>query len=131
MTRPAMFRPAASRRRARVTAAVLALGLVLTGGGAAQAWDWPRDPALRPAPEAEVSTVDAEAAIATKLGSLLAEGGLGKAYSLRVVDVESGRVVADRLGTKARIAASSTKLFTAVAALDVLGKNRKFTTKVK
>ncbi len=116
--------------RRTLLVALLVLALAFVGGGGAHAFDWPRDPALRPVPEAVVSTVDAEAAIVTKLDSLLARGGLGAAYSLRVVDVESGRVIAGRKDTTARIAASNTKLFTAVAALDTLGKNTRFATKV-
>ncbi|MDQ2623934.1 MAG: D-alanyl-D-alanine carboxypeptidase [Actinomycetota bacterium] len=122
----------ARRRRTRLLGTlVVALALVLGGGPGAHAFDWPRDPALRPVPESLVTTADAEAAMVAKLDSILPAGGLGTAFSLRVVDVESGRVIADRNGTKARIAASNTKLFTAVAALDVLGKDARFTTAVR
>jgi len=126
---PRSARPRLTRSRALLVA-LLTLALAFTGGAGAHAFDWPRDPAMRPVPEAVVTTKVAEAAIVTKLDSLLARGGLGKAYSLRVVDVESGRVIAGRKDTTARIAASNTKLFTAVAALDTLGKNTRFTTKV-
>lgn len=119
-----------SPRRA-VVGLALALVLAFTGGGAAQAFDWPRDPVLRPVPEAVVSTQVAEATITTDLATVLARGGLGKAFSLHVVDVESGRVIAQRAPAKARIAASNTKLFTAVAALDVLGKDTRFDTTVR
>ena len=119
------------RTRNAVVGTLLALVLALTSGGAAHAFDWPRDPAKRPVPEAHMSTKDAEADIAAKLDAVLAKGTLGKAYSLRVVDVESGRVISDRAGTKARIAASNTKLFTAVAALDVLGADKRFDTQVR
>src|SRR5690625_93397 len=105
--------------------------LTLLGGGGASAFEWPRDPALRPVPEAEVTTDAAEASIRTKVHAITARGGLGKAFSLRVVDVESGRVVVGQRAAKARIAASNTKLFTAVAALDVLGADTRFTTEVR
>lgn len=117
--------------RARSAAVVvLAVLLALTSGGGAHAFDWPRDPALRPVPESVVSTLDAESAMVKKLSKVLKRGGLGKSFSLRVVDVESGRVVDARDDATARIAASNTKLFTAVAALDTLGENARFTTKV-
>lgn len=110
--------------------ALLGLGLLAGGGSGAWAFDWPRDPGKRPVPETEVSTVEAEARIAADLSTVLERGGLGGSFSLQVVDVESGRVIADRRGSKARRAASNTKLFTAVAALDVLGKDARFSTTV-
>lgn len=124
-----MPRSPATRRSAAVV--VLALLLTLLGGGGANAFEWPRDPALRPVPETEVTTDAAEASIRTKVHAITARGGLGKAFSLRVVDVESGRVVVGQRAAKARIAASNTKLFTAVAALDVLGADTRFTTEVR
>lgn len=110
---------------------VLALLLTLLGGGGAHAFDWPRDEALRPVPEAQVTTAAAESSIRSKVRTITDRGGLGKAFSLQVVDVESGRVVVGQRPAKARIAASNTKLFTAVAALDVLGADARFTTEVR
>src|SRR5690606_8058925 len=110
--RPVNSRPLLVRARSAAVV-VLAVLLALTSGGGAHAFDWPRDPALRPVPESVVSTLDAESAMAKKLSKVLKRGGLGPSFSLRVVDVESGRVVDARDDATARIAASNTKLFTA------------------
>src|SRR5690606_34789163 len=59
------------RTRNAVVGTLLALVLALTSGGAAHAFDWPRDPAKRPVPEAHMSTKDAEADIAAKLDAVL------------------------------------------------------------
>ncbi|MHC4989632.1 MAG: D-alanyl-D-alanine carboxypeptidase/D-alanyl-D-alanine endopeptidase, partial [Planctomycetota bacterium] len=50
--------------------------------------------------------------------------------SLRVVDLESGRVLFDRHGRRLLTPASTQKLFTSAAALDVLGPDHRFPTRV-
>ncbi len=72
----------------------------------------------------------AEARIATRLATLTASGPLHGAASVNVVDVASGAVIYGRKKSTARTAASNTKLYTAVAALQALGPSTRFTTTI-
>jgi D-alanyl-D-alanine carboxypeptidase/D-alanyl-D-alanine-endopeptidase (penicillin-binding protein 4) len=70
------------------------------------------------------------AGLSARLSGLLATPALGSHVTAVVGDPASGRVLFSRLGGSPAVPASTTKLATAVAALDVLGPAARFTTRV-
>jgi len=145
---PKSLRGGAARRRARLLAIVaLALLNVLSiGAGGALAgllparlalWKIPvvavrpsvRPPALL-AGAGTAGLVPTQAGLADRLSSLLSDGMLGSHVTAVVADPVSGKVLFSRDGSSPSAPASTAKLATAVAALDILGPGARFTTRV-
>lgn len=82
-------------------------------------------------PEDVYTEDDVQMMVAADVADLVDSGGLGSAASVRVVDVESGRSIYSSRSTTPRIAASTTKLFTATAALSSLGLETTFPTTIE
>ena len=141
-------RGGAARRRARIMAiAALALLNVLTiGAGGALArllpgrlalWKIPvvaSRAAVRPDALLAGTGADgqrpARAALSASLSGLLSAAALGSHVSAVVADQASGKVLFSLNGTSPAEPASTAKLATATAALDVLGPAARFTTRV-
>lgn len=70
------------------------------------------------------------AAVARALAKPFADPALGARVNALVVDAATGTTLYDRGSTVAVVPASTTKLFTAVAALKTLGPDRRFATRV-
>jgi D-alanyl-D-alanine carboxypeptidase/D-alanyl-D-alanine-endopeptidase (penicillin-binding protein 4) len=70
------------------------------------------------------------AVVAAQISGLIAAGGLGHTVGALVTDLATGRVLYALNATTGFTPASTTKLATAVAALDVLGPGATFTTSV-
>jgi D-alanyl-D-alanine carboxypeptidase/D-alanyl-D-alanine-endopeptidase (penicillin-binding protein 4) len=86
----------------------------------------PDDPALDPgAPEPPEAAL-----LATALAPLLADGSLGPAPSVSIRDLATGTELAQRDSQAAVEPASTAKLVTAAAALEVLGADRRTVTRV-
>jgi D-alanyl-D-alanine carboxypeptidase len=142
------FRVGAERRRARRTAIVaLALMNVLTlGAGAALAgmlparlaqWKIPvvaahgvAQPGALLAGAGGGAATPSTAGLAARLSRLLATKALGSHVTAVVADQRTGKVLYDRDGGSPSTPASTTKLATAVAALDTLGPAARFRTRV-
>jgi D-alanyl-D-alanine carboxypeptidase/D-alanyl-D-alanine-endopeptidase (penicillin-binding protein 4) len=73
----------------------------------------------------------ADARIAAKLKQRLRAAALGRDVAVRVVDPQTGRLVFASQSTEAQLPASNMKLVTAVAALRVLGADRRLPTTVR
>jgi len=100
---------------------LLSSALSATAPSALAATEPPAAPApivLDPLP-ASSGTAPTAAGVQTAIGSLVARQLKGS--SVLVVDPASGQVLLDQRGSRARIPASTVKLATAAAALDVLG----------
>jgi serine-type D-Ala-D-Ala carboxypeptidase/endopeptidase (penicillin-binding protein 4) len=135
-------------RRARVTAitALALINVLSIGAGAVLAGLLPARLALwkiptvagRPAVRAgallaEAGTggpVPTQAGLAAKLSGLLSSASLGPHVTAVVADAGTGRVLFSRDASSPSEPASTAKLATAVAALDVLGPAARFTTRV-
>lgn len=120
---------------------VVAFGLLAPAGVPAQAAapDAPngvpardRAPATGPllAPLAAGAKLPTTAGLTSVLAPLLRDKALGARVTMSVRDVATGKQVYDRVATTAFIPASTTKLFTAAAALSLLGPGHRFTTSV-
>ena len=73
-----------------------------------------------------------DAAVATKLvQDELADPRLGGGVTAYVIDANSGKVLVDISGDQAMIPASTLKIFTGIAAMNVLGSQTRFETVVK
>jgi D-alanyl-D-alanine carboxypeptidase/D-alanyl-D-alanine-endopeptidase (penicillin-binding protein 4) len=70
------------------------------------------------------------AAVARALAKPFTDPALGARVNAVVVDADTGETLYDRGGDVAVVPASTTKLFTAVAALRVLGPDRRLTTRL-
>jgi len=70
------------------------------------------------------------AGVAAALGRVLSTGVLGTRYGVLVTDLSTGRVLLAQAASAGFEPASTTKLATAVAALDVLGPAARLTTRV-
>jgi serine-type D-Ala-D-Ala carboxypeptidase/endopeptidase (penicillin-binding protein 4) len=68
--------------------------------------------------------------LAAVLAPLLADKDLGGRVSMSVRDVKTGKQLYGHASTTGFVPASTTKLFTAVAALSLLGPDHRFTTRV-
>jgi len=125
--------------------AVLAIAAALVLGGSpgtgpADAAIWP---VVEPAPDPTDAGTGPEpvpprpdesivsTTIRADVARLVDKGGLGAAASVRITDVESGRTIYSSKPGTPRIAASTTKLFTATAALSSLGTETRFPTVVE
>jgi len=142
-------------RKSRKTGlTVLVLALVVGGYAAADAYDIvPGVLTLEPAPPAPQAPASAPGAIApptapesdwalsadapmpdtSELQAIVkkrADSEIAGALSAYVVDAQTGTVLLDHDAATARTPASTTKLFSGLLALDVLGPNRTLTTKV-
>lgn len=139
------------RFRRRIALGVIALVLVLVGGGIALAGalgggDETAGGETVTVPDAvlpelgEAAPVLASldsaapapdpAVLAATLGPLLADPGLGSGVSAEVVDVQSGEVLLDLDADAPAVPASTAKLLTAAAALTALDPAQTLTTKV-
>lgn len=117
---------------------VIAAGAVLAGklpGRLAQ-WKIPvvtSRPLIRPAAlldGPDGGRLPTRAGLSARLSGLLATPALGSHVTAVVGDPASGQVLFSRQGGSPATPASTTKLATAVAALDVLGPGARFTTRV-
>jgi len=135
-----------SRLRATTVATVALINLFTLGAGVAVAallparlalWNIPRvgthrlaaaGPVL-PSPSAS-APLPAEAGLASALSGRLASGALGTQPGAVVTDLLTGRVLWSSAATATFEPASTAKLTTAVAALDVLGPAARLTTRV-
>ncbi len=86
------------------------------------------DPEALPLPPSED---EVRQAVNLDVTTIVDKGMLGPAASVRIVDVESGRNIYSSRSATPRIAASTTKLFTATAALASLGLETRFPTVVE
>jgi serine-type D-Ala-D-Ala carboxypeptidase/endopeptidase (penicillin-binding protein 4) len=141
--------PAVGRLSGKAGTAIVVLALInlLTiGAGGALAgllparlaqWKVPAvagRPVIRPgallAAGAPAGQVPTQAGLAARLSGLLSTGSLGTHVTAVVADPGSGRVLFSRDGTSPSAPASTAKLVTAVAALDALGPDARFATRV-
>lgn len=83
-----------------------------------------------PTTRARVSSRSANARIAKLIKTRLRSSAVGSKYSYRVTDVASGQSIANRRGTHGHLPASTNKIMTAAAILQVLGPSHRFSTKV-
>jgi D-alanyl-D-alanine carboxypeptidase/D-alanyl-D-alanine-endopeptidase (penicillin-binding protein 4) len=138
------------RFRRRIAFAVIALVLVLVGGGVALAGAFGSTGETAAdtvsVPDAELpelgeavpvlASLDAAApapdpaVLAARIGPLLADPALGAGVSAEVVDVESGEVLLDQDAASPATPASTAKLLTVVAALRTLDPARTLPTTV-
>jgi D-alanyl-D-alanine carboxypeptidase len=82
--------------------------------------------------EPAVLAGEIDAAIASKLvAEKLADPRLGSGVTAYVIDANSGKVLVDINGEQAMIPASTLKIFTGIAAMNVLGAQTRFETVVK
>lgn len=84
---------------------------------------------LLPGPLATDAPLPSGTALAATLDPLLKADG-GGSFTAEVQDALTGEVLYNRDGTRAVVPASNTKLLTAVAALQTMGPDRKFQTRV-
>lgn len=135
-----------SRLRATTVATMAMINLFTLGAGAAVAallpgrlalWDIPRVAAHRLAPAQPVlpglsaaAPLPASAGLAHALSGTLTSGALGKRAGAVVTDALTGRVLWSSAAAVTFEPASTAKLTTAVAALDVLGPAARLTTRV-
>lgn len=136
---PGGWRAAAVAVLAVVTAVVVGLTVTgrMPGDGAAERSQAPSSvgPSAQAAPVVlepigdEAPLPDA-AGLAAALQPLLAQPALGPRVGVAVVDLASGRLVYGRSAEAASTPASTAKLFTAAAALDVLGADHQLVTRV-
>ena len=139
------------RRRKAVTATAICLGLLIVftiGAGAAVAhllparqalWRPPQvatrrlapdSTVLGPATEAAAGQAVTSAGVSAALSATLASPALGSHVGAEVANLSTGQVLLDRLGSSGFAPASTAKLATAVAALQVLGPTARITTRV-
>jgi serine-type D-Ala-D-Ala carboxypeptidase/endopeptidase (penicillin-binding protein 4) len=91
----------------------------------------PAGPAVAPAPAQSVEATAAGGTLEARLNPLV-HGAIarGSTSSIKIVEVESGRVIADRNGNQPVIPASNMKLFTTAAAFELLEDDFQFVTTV-
>ncbi|HYN75533.1 MAG TPA: D-alanyl-D-alanine carboxypeptidase/D-alanyl-D-alanine-endopeptidase [Candidatus Limnocylindria bacterium] len=111
-------------------------GRLLDGGTSSAAPAASPRPAVSPVPAETVlepsqgATAPDPAALAAVLDPILTRKALGGTVSLTVVDLATGDLLFDRTSTSPRTPASTAKILTASAALELLGGDARLTTKV-
>jgi D-alanyl-D-alanine carboxypeptidase/D-alanyl-D-alanine-endopeptidase (penicillin-binding protein 4) len=85
------------------------------------------EPTLRPAPE---QVADDHTALTRRLAKLVARAPRGAHVSVHVRDLDTGAVIFDHAGDTRLNPASNTKVVTAMAAVELLGPEYRFSTKV-
>jgi D-alanyl-D-alanine carboxypeptidase len=90
----------------------------------------PAGPVLGPAADPAAGQAVTSAGLSAALSPTLAAPALGSHVGAEVADLTTGQVLLDRLGSSGFAPASTAKLATAVAALDVLGPSARLTTRV-
>lgn len=132
-------------RRLGITAVVLGLlmGLVAfflipvaaSGFAAKEAVEEPVPPVLAPAAATALPPLDpaapapVAAVLAAKLDPILSAAPADASVSAGVIDVASGETLYSHAGDQPGIPASSLKVFTAIAAMQVIGEDHRFTTR--
>jgi serine-type D-Ala-D-Ala carboxypeptidase/endopeptidase (penicillin-binding protein 4) len=134
-----------SRARLRAVIALALLNVLVIAAGAVLAWQLPARlalwkipvvasrPLIRPAALLDGpggGRPPTRAGLSARLSGLLATPALGSHVTAVVGDPASGQVLFSRDASSPAEPASTTKLATAVAALDVLGPSARFTTRV-
>ena len=112
----------ARRRQGLVSLVVVALVAAPLAG---------QEPAVDPAGGASVTPIRGEAALATRLDRLLEDPALERAHvGLAVQVAETGEVLYESEAEKRFVPASNTKIVTAAVALDALGPDFRWTTRL-
>ena len=134
-----------SRARLMAVVALALLNVLIIAAGSVLAWQLPgrlalwkipvvaSRPLVRPAALLDGSgsgRLPTQAGLSARLSGLLATPALGSHVAAVVGDPATGRVLFSRQGGSPAEPASTAKLATAVAALDVLGPGARFTTRV-
>ena len=134
-----------SRARLMAVVALALLNVLIIAAGSVLAWQLPARlarwkipvvasrPLIRPAALLDGSGAGrspTRAGLSARLSGLLATAALGSHVTAVVGDPASGQVLFSRQGGSPATPASTAKLATAVAALDVLGPGARFTTRV-
>jgi D-alanyl-D-alanine carboxypeptidase/D-alanyl-D-alanine-endopeptidase (penicillin-binding protein 4) len=106
--------------------------LSVTAGMRGTAESYRPDLGLLAGPSARnlVSSASANRRIAKKLPQRSRSKAIGGNYAVDVVDIDSGKRIWSRKGERSLLPASNMKIATAITALQTMGPNKRFTTRV-